>query len=238
MLHFGAMALVLALSPSTYDAQHRRAMAMQVHVSTWQVLPGFTALFALVSLVLIRIVVVTAQSYGLSQYALEMVVRVLVMELIPLSAALFVVLRSGMTASVQVAAMRDAGGFDELRTRGLEPMRHELVPRISAIIMAVLTLAAVSCAVALILAYLVVHGFSPWGLAGYTRIVGRVFEPAVALAFAVKVLLFALAVGVVPVAAAMHARGERSSQGLPHGTVRLFLALVLIEAGSLALRYV
>ena len=45
-------------------------------------LPWFTLLAALVSLVLIRIVVVTAVSYGLSRYALEMVVRVLVLELI------------------------------------------------------------------------------------------------------------------------------------------------------------
>src|SRR6218665_3663179 len=48
------------------------------------VLPGFTVLAALISLVLTRIVVVTALSYGLSRYALEMLIRVLVLELIPL----------------------------------------------------------------------------------------------------------------------------------------------------------
>ena len=48
---------------------------------------------ALFNVVLIRIVVVTAFAYGLSQYALNMVVRVLVLELVPLVAALFVTIR-------------------------------------------------------------------------------------------------------------------------------------------------
>ena len=47
--------------------------------------------------------VVTALSYGLSRYALEMVVRVLVLELIPLSAALFAALRSRMPAGERCA---------------------------------------------------------------------------------------------------------------------------------------
>src|SRR5882757_1660929 len=96
MVHLGAIALVMAFSPSTYTRGNRVATSRFIYTSTWQVLPWFTALSALVSLVLIRIVVVTALSYGLSRYALEMVVRVLVLELIPLSAALFVALRAGL----------------------------------------------------------------------------------------------------------------------------------------------
>ncbi|HBZ05508.1 MAG TPA: ABC transporter permease, partial [Massilia sp.] len=96
MFHLGAIALVTALSPSTYSRATRHATARYIHAGTWQVLPWFTLLSALISLVIIRIVLVTALSYGLSRYALEMVVRVLVLELIPLSAALFAALRAGM----------------------------------------------------------------------------------------------------------------------------------------------
>ncbi|MDP2639655.1 MAG: ABC transporter permease, partial [Betaproteobacteria bacterium] len=90
VFHFGALALVMALSPATYDRENRAVTANQIYFTAWQVLPWFTLLAALLSLVLIRIVVETTMSYGLSQYALEMVVRVLVLELIPLFAALFV----------------------------------------------------------------------------------------------------------------------------------------------------
>ncbi|MBP6720620.1 MAG: ABC transporter permease, partial [Rhodoferax sp.] len=84
MIHFGAAVLVMALSPSTYNRRHRAVTSRYIYRNTWEVLPWFTVMSTLLSLVLIRVVVVTALSYGLSQYALQMVVRVLVLELIPL----------------------------------------------------------------------------------------------------------------------------------------------------------
>lgn len=243
VLHFGAVALVLALSPSTHHGAQRLAMARLLYQTTWQVLPWFTALCALVSLVLVRIVLVTAQSYGLSQFALEMVVRVLVLELIPLSAALFVLLRSGLATGSEIALMRQRGEFDEWQHGAIAPWRTHLVPRVIASAFSVVTLAAVSCVVALVVAYTVVYGFTPWGFAGYTRMVGRVFEPAVALSFGVKLMLFSLAVAVIPMATALQQaprepRSADSATVVPYGTVRLLVVLVLIEAGSLAVKYI
>ena len=81
---FGASVVVLALSPSSYrDARMRTALAWHSWMDTAPILPGFTVLSALLTVVITRIVVVTATSYGLTQYALEMVVRVLVLELLP-----------------------------------------------------------------------------------------------------------------------------------------------------------
>lgn len=225
VIHFGAVALVLALSPSTYDRGNRAAIIWNIYASTWQVLFWFTVLCALISLVLIRIVVVTASSYGLSQYALEMVVRVLVLELIPLGAALFVVLRSGMLTNTGSTA---------------SPLHIEHVPRMIAIAFSVATLAAVSSVVALVLAYLVVYGLSPWGLAEYTHMVGRVFDPVVTVTFVLKTVWFSLAVAVIPLVSTLQTQHEtaRESNTVPQGTVRLFLVLVLIEGVSLAAKYI
>ena len=101
-----------------------------------------------------------------------------------------------------------------------------------------LALAVISSVMALVLAYLLVYGLSPWGLPGYARTVGRVFEPIVAFGFALKTVLFALAVAVVPAAASLEprAQGPAASTVQP-GAVRLFLVLLLIEAASLTLRY-
>lgn len=225
IIHFGAVAIVLALSPSTYSQGNHTVIARNIYTSTWQVLFWFTVLCALVSLVLIRIVVVTASSYGLSQYALEMVVRVLVLELIPLGAALFVLLRSGMTISTGATASL---------------MRTELVPCVIAIAFSVATLAAVSSVVALVLAYLVVYGLSPWGLTEYTHMVGRVFDPVITVTFIFKTTWFSLAVAVIPLASALQVPHEttRESNPVPQGTVRLFLVLVLIEGVSLTAKYI
>jgi ABC-type transporter Mla maintaining outer membrane lipid asymmetry permease subunit MlaE len=147
LLHFGSLALVVALSPSTYRRANRQTIAVHLHRSTWEVLPWFTALSALLSLVLIHIVLVSAQSYGLSKYALEMVVRVLVLELIPLSAALFVALRSGLVAVVAPGSallLTPAA----LSATSLTRLQQDLVPRLLAIVFSVLALAACSSAIA------------------------------------------------------------------------------------------
>ena len=75
VLHFGALILALAITPSSYRRENRQAMARHLYMDTVPLLPWFTLLSAVISLVLTRIVVVTAISYGLTQYALEMLIR-------------------------------------------------------------------------------------------------------------------------------------------------------------------
>ncbi|MES3024182.1 MAG: ABC transporter permease [Pseudomonadota bacterium] len=242
MFHLGAISLVMAFSPSTYNKENRRATSRHIYISVWQVLPWFTMLTALVSLVLIRIVVVSALSYGLSRYALEMVVRVLVLELIPLSAALFVALRAGLAfnprdaRAVVVASVGSPAAAAKAQNR----LRRELVPQVISSAFSVLTLAMVSSIVVLVLAYMIVYGVSPWGLGDYTRTVGRVFEPVVTVGFLLKTLMFGLAVAVIPSAAMLEIqrRGRAPSTNVQPGAIRLLFVLLSIEAASLAVKYI
>ena len=105
-IYLTAVVLVLVVTPSSYRRGARGMLAQQIYVQTAPVLTGFTALAALLCAVIARIVMVTAQSYGLSHYALDLVVRVMVIELIPLTAALFVAMRCTIPAGVQVVQMR------------------------------------------------------------------------------------------------------------------------------------
>lgn len=239
IVHLGAQLLVLALSPSSYAPANRQAMARHIVVGTAPMLLWFTLLSSLLSLVIIRIVVVTAASYGLSQYALQMVVRVLVLELIPLTAAIFVALRVGLPDGRELARMRQRGQLDALRQQGLDPLSHEVLPRVIAGAFAVLMLAALAGVVTLVLAYLTVHGFTLGGLERYTRTVGQVFTPALTLIFTIKTFLLAVAVSLIPVASALYdAPSARSRSGAEvRALVRLFLVMLLIEAASLVGNY-
>jgi len=242
-VHLGAIAVVMVLSPSTYGQAQRRATARYIYGSTWQVLPWFTMLAAVVALVIIRIVVVTAASYGLSRYALEMVVRVLVIELIPLSAALFVALRASMTFDSTTFGMAHNGARPAASVEKLEQLRKDLAPLVISHAFAVLSLAMVTSCAVLVLAYVNLYGLSPWGLLDYTRTVGRVFDPIVTLGFLLKTVLFGMAVAVIPIAAMLdlqrngYLRRHQSSSVQP-GAVRLLFVLLLIEAASLALKYI
>ena len=240
VVFFGALALVMVLSPVTYDRTNRSMIARQIYVTTWQILPWFTLLSSLISLVLIRVVVVSAVSYGLAAFALEMVVRIMVLEFIPLVAALFVTMRVALAARPAVAGIyipRDLGGLGGLTT---ERIRDQLVPRVIAYAFSVLTMVVVSGILALILSYINVYGFSRFGLPQFARTVGQVFDFAVMVGFALKVIFFSLAVSVIPIAASLDRRDENPDDGraLQPGTVRIFMALFLIEGVSLLLKYV
>ncbi|MBL0122395.1 MAG: ABC transporter permease [Betaproteobacteria bacterium] len=235
----GALILVLALSPSTYRRGNRALLARHVVLGTAPILPWFAFLSALISVVLIRIVIVTAMAYGLSHYAFEMMVRVLVLELIPLSAALFVALRITVPSGADLVRMHARGEVEALRRAGNDPLRHELLPRVVAGVFAVLMLAAVSGVIAMVLAYFAVYGATFSAFAGFTRTMGHIFNPAVALIFALKTLFFSFAVSLIPVAAYLRGRSTAGVHGSPEldSLVRLFATLLLIEVVSLMSSY-
>jgi phospholipid/cholesterol/gamma-HCH transport system permease protein len=239
IIMFSAQLLVLTLSPSSYRRDTRGAMTRQLYVDTAPILPWFSVLSALISLVVIRIVLVTAVSYGLSQYALEMVVRVLVLELIPLAAAVFSALRCTIPNGAEVAELRVRGHFDVLRQSGAEPLVQEVLPRVAAGVFATLMLVAVSCVVTLLLAYLSVYGFIAGGFDNYTHTVGRIFDSATALIFGLKVFFLSIAVSVLPIASVLYdgPRVRTRTSTEIQSLLRVFSMILLIEAASLAGNY-
>ena len=239
VIELGAQILVLVLSPSSYSTARARSVLLHLYTATAPLLPWFLALSALISLVLIRIVVATATSYGLSQYALEVLVRTLVLELIPLYAALFVTLRFALPGAEQLRRQLHLRQGTGAHPPGVAALAGALLPRALAGVFAVVTLAAISSLVALVLTYLTVYGLSPWGLQAYTRAVGSVFTPVVSLIFVLKTLFFSLAVAVVPLAGAAEPDDDGRFVQRSDMTefARLFSVLLLIEVLSLLGNY-
>jgi len=232
---FGAEALAAALSPSTYTAPVRALAARQLCATAWEALPGFVVFCAALAALVIRIIDSTARDFGLSGYSLDLYARLLVLELIPFFVALFVSVRSGAALGTEVALLRVGGVLD----RGNDPLRAELLPRGIGVAAAVLALTAVGCLVALLVAYVGLYGFSPWGHDAYARAIGQVFAPAVLAGFALKVGFFAVAVATVPVAASVGGSREMRSvpDAAPRGLVGVFVMLALVEGASIALQY-
>ncbi len=243
LVYLAAMVLVLVLSRRTWRGPARRQLAGAIVRGTLPGLAGFTLLTAMASLIIIRIVVTTAQSYGLTQYAVEAVVRVLVLELLPLVAPVFVALRYAIPGAEALYDRRRAQ--DDARTGAsdgtpsITTVAADFMPRVVAGVVACATLVAVSCVVCLLLAYLSVYGFSLAGFDEYTRRVGQIFGPAVSLIFVLKTVLFSLVVSLVPLTSALYdasARAGRTSVEL-HGLVRMLAVILLVEVASLVGNY-
>ena len=243
LVFLAALVLVMVMSPSTWKREGRRSLARQVYLASAPSLAWFTLLASLISLIIIRIVVATAQSYGLDQFALEAVVRVLVLELLPLSAPIFVALRYSIPQADGIYARRlkavsQAIATDEA-SPALDAAAIDFMPRVVAGVFACVLLVAVSTVVSLMLAYFTVYGFVLSGLPEYTRRVGQVFGSGVSLIFGLKTLFFSLAVSLIPLASALYdasARRSRSSVEL-HGIVRMFAVILLVEVASLVGNY-
>lgn len=231
--------LTLLLTPSTWRHASRAVVLGRLWIDTAPLLAGFTVMSTLLSVVLIRIVVVTAIGYGLTQYALGMVVRVLVLELIPLSAALYAALRCTLPNGAEIAAALSAGRFDTWRRQGDDPLRVEVLPRVVSGVFVVVTLAVLSGVIAQVLAYLTLYGPTTAALAGYTRTVGQVFAPSASLIFALKTLSFAAVVALIPADAALRDRRPRHDRDYVQlqGVVRMLALILLIEVAALAGNY-
>lgn len=236
---FGAVMVVRAFSPASYGPETRYNLARHAYLDTAPILGWFTVMIALFTLIITRIVMLTSAAYGLSQYALEMVVRVLIIELIPLAAALFVALRGTIPSGAALVEMRRIGHFTTLRRKRLDPIAVEVLPRLIAGVFSCITLVSLSCIVAGVLAYLAVYGFTWAGEAAYTHMVGRVFSPIFTLIFVLKTLFFALAVSLIPMASGLNnveSDGSRESAAL-QGLVRMFGVLMALEALTLMANY-
>lgn len=239
-LLFAFTAAAAALSFSAYTARTRSLAMRQLYFTAWHVLPGFTLFMALLGWVVIRITVSLAREFDLAQFALELALRVVVLELVPLLTAFYVALRAGAAMVTEVALMASTGELDELRKAKVDFYEREFVPRIAAAAISVFVLTVVSCFVVVLIAYLVMYGVSPWGFDEYTRSVALVFGPLELGGFLLKCVAFGVVVAVVPIAAGLDATGDSRSvpAAVAGGMVRLFVALALIELMDLAVKYV
>lgn len=214
----------LASDYAPHPLHHAAAAALCS--AAWRALPGYAAASVLLTVVLTEVVAAAAASYNLSHLALEAMLRVHVLELLPLAAALFVAMRSGLAALAAFSA-QDAGG-----TR----LHMAILPVLIGHGIAVAVLTLVSAALALLVVYPVVHGFAPWGLPAYMRLIGQVFDPVTALVLAWKVPMFGLAIGLLPALAIMVGQGGQGGRagGEARALALLLTSLMTIELIALA----
>jgi phospholipid/cholesterol/gamma-HCH transport system permease protein len=239
---FAGLALIGALSPATYNKATRLVVQKQIYFTAWEILPGFALFSAAFSFLIIEIVGRTASAYGLYGYALELIVRVLVLEMLPLMTALFVALRTGAAINTEVALMRIQNELGALERIGVDPLRLELLPRVVGGTISVLALTAVNTVVALLLARLVIIDFNPWSLppGEFARVMGDVLDMPALGVFWLKTLAFGLAVTVIPVSEGLDTPQKLyfAPISVLRGMVRLFFALMVIEIIALTVLYV
>lgn len=239
LLFFAGRAVIEALTPSTYNSATRSVVQKQIYFTAWQILPGYTLFSVLLSIVLINIVTNTARNFGLSDFALEMTIRAYVQEILPLITALFVALRSGAAINTEVVLMNIHNEIKAFEDVGIDTMRLEFIPRVIGGTVSVLALSAVSSALALLIAFISVYGLNPWNIPTFSNVLGQIYDAPTIVLLWFKILLFGLAVTVIPISAGLAAPQKLffAPIAVLQGMVRLFFVLMLIEVLSLVLNF-
>ena len=241
ILRFAGIATAALLSPSTYQQATRELAVRQIYYTACQVLFGYLLFTGLLSLVVIEIVLTTAGRYGLAQYSLDLVLRVLVLEVLPLLTAFFVALRSGAAIGAEIALMTVRGELQDAEEAGESPLHGELVPRIAGAALSVASLTTLSCALAVWLAYVSMYGFSAWGLDEFSEVIARVFVPQILVGLGLKCFVFGLVVALIPVATGLEAERDdlRSAPiAVLGGLVKLFFVIGVLQILSLVVKYI
>jgi len=240
-LNLIAKAIIDALTPSFYkNSAIRSVVAKQIYFTAWQILPQFSLVSGLLSYILVNIVISTTINYGLSEFALELIIRLLVFEIIPIMAVIFVAIRSGAAIGTEVALMKITNELEGLKQSGIDPIGFELVPRVIGGIISVLSITAISTCIALSIGFISIHGYEASALGGFGSILANVLTIENMIGLWAKVVAFGLIVTTVPIISGIRATKKLSFAPVAvlQGMVRLFFYIMTIEAISLAIHYI
>jgi phospholipid/cholesterol/gamma-HCH transport system permease protein len=241
-LRFATIALASIFSRSAYNKASFLVIQKQIYYTAWQILPAFVVITTLLSAVIIDIVGETARNFNLYAYALETVIRVIVLEIVPLTTALLVAIRTGAAINTEIALTKLNNELEALQNLGVDPLRFELIPRVVGGTTAVLALTALGILISLGLSHLIIVDIQPWNLSpgDFTHTIGKIFTLGTVLMLWSKSLAFGLAITIIPIAEGLttHKRMRYAPIAVLSGMVRLFLVIMLIEIGALFLTYV
>lgn len=237
---FLAKAALLLADRTTWNRATFDVVVKQVYFTAVQILPVFLGYALVISWLIITIILSTARDFGLTAFASEMTIRVLVLELLPFLTALFIALRSGSAINTEVALMQVNNELDALAHCKVPPMQFEFLPRLIGGVISVITLASLAGLLALLLAYLSIYGLGMAGFDPFTQTLAKVFDFKIVAGLMVKCGLFGLAVTLIPVTAGLETPKKlfMVPVSVLRGMMRVFFAIVAVEVVSLALKYI
>jgi phospholipid/cholesterol/gamma-HCH transport system permease protein len=240
MFAFLARAILLLLDRTTWNRATFDVVIKQVYFTAVQILHVFLGYALVISWLIITIILSTARDFGLTEFASEMTIRVLVLELLPFLTALFIALRSGSAINTEVALMQVNNELDALAHCKVPPMQFEFLPRLIGGVISVVALAGLAGLLALLLAYLSIYGLTMAGFDPFTHTIAKIFDFKIVAGLVVKCALFGLAVTLIPVTAGLETPKKlfMVPVSVLRGMMRVFFAIVAIEVVSLALKYI
>lgn len=232
-----AMLTVLSLTPSVLHQQRHGRLSRDIVKTCWPLWPMLLLTLGALMGVLFGLAFDAAAPLGLTALVAEVVVRVVILELAPLMVATAVLIKVSLPQTSHLR--RRARQNNQVLDAWDQGLHIEALPRFLASFFMVI-LSVVSLTVLLfVLTYLQLHGFNRSGLGAFTNWMGSIFEPALVLAWLVKLFLLAWCVSLLPMATLLvpSMAHEHNADLQLKTLIRVVLILLGIKLLSLSATY-
>lgn len=224
-----------ALLPKSYHPAMRMVLIKQIYFTSVQILPVFTLLAFVFGSVIIGSVIILASELGLVNEIGSILVYFIFNEFAPFFTALLVALRSGAAVNTEIALMQVNQELNALKLYKIDVIDYLFLPRILSGVLSVAGLAIVFSFIMLVSGYLFSVFFLQMELAGYLQILLSSLSFDNILMLLLKSITFGFFIVLLPIHSGL--RTGQCYSDIPvsvlKGMVGLFVALFLIEAGSL-----
>lgn len=222
---------VRALLPATYNPAMRRVLVRQVYFTAVQVLPLFLITALVLGGAVVAALVSALQGYGLSGQIGPVVVDGLLLELVPLSTAFMLALRSGAAINAEIATISEAGELETLELFDIDALTYLFLPRILAIMLSMILLSGIFGVIVVLGGYLFLYLGTGTGFAVYMDGVTQALDAEAGLVLTTKALAFGFLTAFVPLYSGLHAPPGLTGVpiGVLRGMVRLFSGLLTVE---------
>lgn len=235
---FAYACMMRGLAPGTYNSAVIACISNYLDRAVAYPLLLFLAISTMLGLGGVWLILSFLSEYGLRDLASNVVVRILIKELSPLIAVLFIALRMGPWSNAGIALMRSNGEIRALNAYGIDVLDYLCVPRIAGCIVSTAILATLFNS-AIITANILFPLLAPViGFQYYMLNLVETISFVDLFVLAIKSGLFGFFVATVPLYAALRADNkDEVPSSVLQGMDSTLLTIIALEGLSLALSF-
>ncbi|THU02049.1 ABC transporter permease [Lampropedia puyangensis] len=236
--YLGSAALVMLCSPNRYWLKTAHIVTMHVYARLRWPLVFFVVITGLSSTVITQIVAQTLSRYGMGALALALLIRVMLVEVIPIAAALVVAIKLTIPLGAELSRLRRTQHLNRLREAGADALRLEFLPRLLMGIYGVVMFSIMGSAIVTLTMYQGIYGYTWAGHETFTHVFARVMTPFFTFIFAGKAIAFGYIVALIPLTSAFSSTRFGLRRDTELATLaRMLLLLMAVQVLSLVINY-
>jgi phospholipid/cholesterol/gamma-HCH transport system permease protein len=237
---FSGEVLSSLLKRGTHNSASHTVLVRQLYFTSVQILPLFLLVAITAGALIIGTLFQAVKNLGLTEYLGKLLTGFVVTELSPFVIVLLIALRSSSAINTEIAVMKVNGELNALDMLGIDPVCYLFIPRIISVVISMVLLTSLFALVVLFVGLLVSTIVFGTDADAYIAVLSTSVGLSDIITVLFKSAAFGFFIALIPIRSGLNATRELSSIPIAvlNGMIRVFLAIITIEALSLIPRLI